>query len=113
MRADCLPGACVSVRVGSENAVEYGVENDATQATAFIEAVPGADFAITLDVEKGYPHRSRRESIKFKILIDGQTVRSKIISTHSDQVTVNGKIENVKGVLMQSMTPVSITYVAV
>jgi hypothetical protein len=103
MRADCLPGACVSVRVGGENAVEYGLENDATQATAFIEAIPGTSFAIVLDIEQDFAYRQPQDRLEFRVFIDGQMARSKVTPTHHANVfqkLVDGRIENVKGVDM-------------
>jgi hypothetical protein len=103
MRASCLVGACVSVCVSGENAAEYGLENDAAKATAFIEAIPGASFAIVLDIEREFAYQKPQDCLQYRIYIDGQLARSKLLATHEADVIqkkVEGSIENIKGVDM-------------
>jgi hypothetical protein len=86
MRASCLPGASVSVRVGGEDAVEYGPENDGTKATSFIEAILGASFAIVLEIEQDFAYRQPQDRLEFRVFIDGQITRSKVTPTHQANV---------------------------
>jgi hypothetical protein len=103
MRANCLPGACVSILVGGENAAEYGLENDATKATALIEAIPGANFAIVVDIERGFAYSKPQDYIECLIFLDGQCAVSKLITPHhanTVQKKVEGRIQDMKGVDM-------------
>jgi hypothetical protein len=86
MYADCLPGARVTVSVAGEEALEYETENEPFRAVSFIEAIPGANFAVILDIERDFAYRNPQDCIKFKISLDGQGVKSNIISTHRQNV---------------------------
>ena len=57
MRADCLPGAAVTVRVNCQPLAEYATENGDLTATTFIEAIPGAEFDIALNLSHGFAYR--------------------------------------------------------
>jgi hypothetical protein len=107
MRAKCLPKARVIVRVDGKRVVEHGLENDGMTATAFIEAVPGANFAIQLDIEQGFAYRKSEDRIDFCVYIDGHGAAGNIVSTHHApihksiaQARVEGKVETIKGVDM-------------
>lgn len=99
MYADCLPGARVTVSVDGQEAVEYETENEPLKATTFIEAIPGASFAVILDIEENFAYRDPRDQLQFKVKLDGQPVRSKIIhGQHLRQYKVDGTVEKIEGV---------------
>ena len=69
------------------------------KATTFIEAIPGASFAVVLDIEENFAYRDPRDQLKFKVKLDGQPVRGKIIhGQHRRQHKVNGTVETIDGV---------------
>ena len=101
MYADGLPGARVTVSVAGEEAVEYETENEPLKATTFIEAIPGASFAIALELGEEFAYRDARDSIEFKVKLDGQSVRSKVTSALKHRSSkVDGTINKVDGVNM-------------
>ena len=101
MYADCLPGARVTVSVAGEEAVEYETENEPLKATTFIEATPGARFAVVLELGEKFSCRDVQDSIEFRVKLDGQTVRSKVISARTHRPwKVDGTVDNVDGVNM-------------
>ena len=99
MYADCLPGARVTVSVAGQEAVEYETENEPLKATTFIEAIPGASFAVILDIEEHFAYCDPQDRLEFKVRLDGRPVRSKIIhGHHSGQKKVDGTAETIDGV---------------
>lgn len=80
MRADCLPHARVSVLVDGATLPEYSTESgDGMGATTFVEAVPGATFAIELWLEAQFAQRNPNDSLNFVAYLDGEYVRSILV----------------------------------
>lgn len=100
MRAEGLPGASVAILIDGEKAAEHSVENDALKATAFIEAIPGANFVVVLNIEPNFAYRLPMESLQYKVLLDGQQARCKIVSvrrTHHPRFVVDGELATENG----------------
>jgi hypothetical protein len=95
MYADCLPGACVTVSIAGEKAVEYDTENEPLRAKSFIEAIPGANFTVNLDVEQHFAYRNPEDTLRFKVSLDGHKARANLIDTHRRNV-IHIKVEGVK-----------------
>lgn len=83
MYADCLPGAQVTVRVNGQALTEHATENGQLNATTFVEAVPGAQFTVNLDLEAAFAYRDPRDRLEFGLWVDGQWIRSAIVASHS------------------------------
>ena len=101
MRADCLPGAAVTVRVNCQPLAEYATENGDLTATTFIEAIPGAEFDIALNLSHGFAYRDPADRLRFCVSVDGEFVRCHILSTHLQYLSehlVEGPEETRNGV---------------
>jgi hypothetical protein len=104
MRAGCLPHANVTVRVNNEDVAEHGTEassaHDAMTATSFVEAVPGAEFAVHLRLEAEFAYRNPRDRISFCVYVDGKWVRDLIITSHTLPWTavIKGLVETKSGI---------------
>lgn len=82
MRADCLPRARVSVVVDGVTLAEHGTENsDGVGATTFIEAVPGAEFMVRLDIEPKFAYRNPNDRINFITFLDGERANATLLFT--------------------------------
>jgi hypothetical protein len=103
MYADCLPGACVTVSIAGEKAVEYGTENEPLKVKSFIESVPGANFAVVLDIEQHFAYRNPQDSLRFKASLDGRKARASLIATHH-QNAFQAKINGVKTLTDDNVT---------
>lgn len=101
MRADCLPFASVTVRVNGRDLQELQTEgvsdDDAMTATAYIEAVDGAEFDVFLNVERGFAYKS--DHLDFEVKVDGARVVGKVVPLKGavHQSSVNGTIESEGG----------------
>lgn len=89
MRADCLPGAAVTVRVNGQPLAEYATENGDLTATTFIEAIPGAEFDIALNLSHGFAYRDPADRLGFLVSVDGQYIQCPILPTHIVHVSQN------------------------
>ncbi|KAM0701950.1 hypothetical protein Q7P35_010860 [Cladosporium inversicolor] len=95
MYADCFPRARVTVSVAGETAVEYETENEPLKVKSFIEAIPGANFAVILDIEQHFAYRDPQDSLRFKVSLDGRKARANLIGTHHHNV-IQAKIEGIR-----------------
>lgn len=95
MYADCFPRARVTVSVAGETAVEYETENEPLKVKSFIEAIPGANFAVILDIEQHFAYRDPQDSLRFKVSLDGRKARANLIATHHHNV-IQAKIEGIR-----------------
>ena len=103
MYADCLLGACVTVSVAGEKAVEYETENEPVKVKSFIEAIPGANFAVFLNIEEHFAYRNPQDSLRFKASLDGRKARASLIATHH-QNAFQVKIDGVKTLTDDNVT---------
>jgi len=82
MHADCLPGAFVTVRVNGTPLTEHATENNDLSATTFIEAIPDAEFDVTLDWTADFAYRDPADRIRFSVFVDGEWIRTPVVHTH-------------------------------
>jgi hypothetical protein len=87
MRAACLPSTTVTVTVNGRalrelQQTETDVDDD-KGATAYIESVDGADFAVEMDLEAGLARYCG--SVQFTIYLDGEFMGGSVVDL------INGK----------------------
>lgn len=104
MHADCLPHASVSIKVNHEALTEYNTENtsadNATTATTFVEATPGANFTVHLQLGAAFAYRGRGDCITFRVYGDGEYVGGVVVETSlmPTKAYVDGLVEVRAGV---------------
>jgi hypothetical protein len=98
MYADCLPGAAVTVRVNGEPLTEHATENGDLSATTFVEAVAGAEFDVTLDLDQHFAYRNPADRIEFSVYVDGAWVRTPLLKHYHNQSIVQGPENTQNGV---------------
>jgi hypothetical protein len=101
MHADCLPGATVTVCVNGEPLTEHATENSDLSATTFVEAVSGSEFEIALKLGHAFTYRDPADRINFCVSVDGEWVRTLILTTHMNNVSryvIEGPLETQNGV---------------
>lgn len=98
MRAACLPSTMVTVTVNGRALRELQqtdiVSGDQKGATAFIESVDGADFAVEMDLEAGLAHYDG--SIQLTIYLDGVFMGGSVVDLRNGKhnTKVSGVYEN-------------------
>ena len=100
MRIDCLPGVSVTIRVDGRDLLEYNTdevdEDDNTVSSAFVEALPGANFSVELILGKTFPYK--RNDLSFDVHLDGAWARGLVLDLDNNK---NGQPGTINGVVTE------------